>query len=196
LIILASKSPRRRYLLKQAGISFSVVPSTINEKTIPESPPETYVRTLSEAKADDISNIYPDKWIIGADTIVLKEGTVLGKPGSRDEARYMLKQLSGEIHHVLTGYAICCKAIHRKFSETIKTEVLFKHLTDDEIEWYIQTKEPFGKAGAYAIQGQGMFLVKRINGSYTNVVGLPVCEVIEFLIKTGVLDLSVEKPNT
>ncbi|UCD31515.1 MAG: septum formation protein Maf, partial [Desulfobacterales bacterium] len=144
LIILASKSPRRRYLLKQAGISFSVVPSTINEKTIPESPPETYVRTLSEAKADDISNIYPDKWIIGADTIVLKEGTILGKPGSRDDARHMLKQLSGEIHQVLSGYAICCKAIHRKFSETIKTEVLFKHLTDDEIEWYIQTKEPFG----------------------------------------------------
>ena len=192
LIILASKSPRRRYLLKQAGLSFSVIPSTINEKSISKSPPETYVRTLSEAKADDISNIYPDKWVIGADTIVLKDGIILGKPVSRDDARSMLKQLSGQTHHVLTGYAICCKTNNRKFSETIKTEVLFKNLTDDEIEWYIHTKEPFDKAGAYAIQGLGTFLVKSINGSYTNVVGLPVCEVIEFLIKEGVLSLSVE----
>jgi septum formation protein len=196
LIILASKSPRRRYLLKKAGLSFSVIPSTIDEESISKSPPETYVRTLSEAKADDISNIYPDKWIIGADTIVLKDGTILGKPGSRDDARSMLKQLSGRTHHVFTGYTICCKANNRKFSETIKTEVLFKNLTDDEIEWYIHTKEPFDKAGAYAIQGLGTFLVKSINGSYTNVVGLPVCEVIEFLIKEGVLGLSVGKTSS
>ena len=193
LIILASKSPRRRYLLKQAGLSFSVVPSNIDEKSIPESPPETYVRMLSEAKADNVSSLYPDKWIIGADTIVLKDDTILGKPGSKAEARSMLKQLSGQTHHVLTGYAICCKTKNRRFSATMKTEVLFKHLTDDEIEWYIHTKEPFDKAGAYAIQGLGTFLVKSINGSYTNVVGLPVCEVIEFLIKENVLGLSIEK---
>jgi len=191
LIILASKSPRRRYLLQQAGLSFSVVPSGIDEKSVPKAPPEIYVKLLSEAKADDISNTYPDKWIIGADTIVLKDDKILGKPVSRDDARSMLKQLSGQIHHVLTGYAICCRTKDRKFSETIKTEVQFKNLTDEEIEWYIHTKEPFDKAGAYAIQGLGTFLVKRINGSYTNVVGLPVCEVIEFFIKEGLLGLSV-----
>jgi len=103
----------------------------------------------------------------------------------------MLRQLSGQTHQVLTGYAICCKAKNRKFSETVKTQVLFKSLTDKEIEWYIHTKEPFDKAGAYAIQGLGTFLVKSINGSYTNVVGLPVCEVIEFFIKEGVLGLNV-----
>lgn len=187
LLILASKSPRRRYLLEQAGLNFSVIPSSIDETRIPLLSPETYVRIIAEAKADDISKKYPEKWVIGADTIVLKNEDILGKPGSRDEARTMLKQLSGQIHQVLTGYAICCKAKNRMFSETIKTDVLFKNLTHEEIEWYIHTKEPFDKAGSYAIQGLGTFLVKSINGSYTNVVGLPVCEVIEFLIREGVI---------
>jgi len=189
VLILASKSPRRRYLLEKAGLSFSVIPSDIDETTVPLSPPEVYVRVLSEAKAESIAKRYPEKWVIGADTIVLKDGIVLGKPGSIDEARSMLKQLSGQTHKVFTGYSIVCKAKNRKFSETIQTEVFFKNLTHEEIEWYIHTKEPFDKAGAYAIQGLGTFLVKRINGSYTNVVGLPVCEVIEFLIKEGVVGL-------
>ena len=191
VLILASKSPRRRYLLEKAGLSFSVIPSDIDETTVPLLPPEVYVRVLSEAKAEFIAKKYPEKWVIGADTIVLKDGVVLGKPGSIDEARSMLKQLSGQTHQVFTGYSVLCKAKNRKFSETVQTEVLFKNLTDEEIEWYIRTKEPFDKAGAYAIQGLGTFLVKRINGSYTNVVGLPVCEVIEFLIKEGVVGLTV-----
>jgi septum formation protein len=191
IIILASKSPRRRYLLQQAGLSFRVIPSSIDETSVAISSPETYVRLLSEAKANDVAVQYPDKWVIGADTIVLQEGTILGKPRSLIEARAMIKRLSGQTHRVLTGYTICCKAKSRSFSETIKTDVLFKNLTDEEIEWYIQTKEPFDKAGAYAIQGLGTFLVKSINGSYTNVVGLPVCEVIEFLLKEGVIGLNI-----
>jgi len=191
MIILASKSPRRRYLLQQAGLSFRVIPSSIDETSVTISSPETYVRLLSEAKANDVAVKYPDKWVIGADTIVLQEGTMLGKPRSQTEARAMIKRLSGQTHQVLTGYSICCKAKSRCFSETIKTDVLFKNLTDEEIEWYIQTKEPFDKAGAYAIQGLGTFLVKSINGSYTNVVGLPVCEVIEFLLKEGVIGLTL-----
>jgi septum formation protein len=190
LLILASTSPRRRYLLEQAGLKFSVIPSNIDETKIPLSSPETYVKILSEAKADSVSRKYPDKWVIGADTIVLKNGTILGKPESMDDARIMLKQLSGQTHQVLTGYAIVCKAKNRKFSETIKTDVLFKHLSDEEIEWYIHTKEPFDKAGSYAIQGLGTFLVRSIRGSYTNVVGLPVCEVVEFLIKEGIIHIS------
>ena len=192
LLILASRSPRRRYLLEQAGLSFSVIPSSIDETSVPISSPEIYVRVLSEAKAHNVSERYPEKWVIGADTIVLKDRTILGKPGSRAEARTMLKQLSGQTHEVFTGYSICCEEKRRKFSDTVKTKVLFKDLSDQEIEWYIHTGEPFDKAGAYAIQGLGTFLVKRINGSYTNVVGLPVCEVIEFLIKEGVLGRSPE----
>jgi septum formation protein len=192
LLILASKSPRRRYLLEQAGLKFSVMPSDIDETKIPLSSPEAYVRILSEAKAGSVSQKYPDKWVIGADTIVLNNGKILGKPKSKDDARTMLEQLSGQIHQVLTGYAIVCKAKSRKFSETVKTDVLFKHLTDEEIRWYIQTKEPFGKAGSYAIQGIGSFLVKSICGSYTNVVGLPVCEVIEFLIKEKIIHIKAQ----
>lgn len=192
VFILASRSPRRRYLLEQAGLSFSVIPSSIDETSVPISSPEIYVKVLSEAKAHNVSEKYPEKWVIGADTIVVKDRTILGKPDSIVEARTMLKQLSGQTHEVFTGYSICCKKKRRKFSETVKTEVLFKDLSDQEIEWYIHTAEPFDKAGAYAIQGLGTFLVKRINGSYTNVVGLPVCEVIEFLIKEGVLGRSPE----
>ena len=189
LLILASKSPRRRYLLKQAGLSFSIIPSNLNEKSLPMSSPETYVRELAEAKARDIAEKHPESWVIGADTIVLIDGTILGKPRSREEARKMLEQLSGNTHQVLTGYAICCYEKDRYFSDTVKTDVRFKHLTNDEIQWYIHTKEPFDKAGAYAIQGLGTFLVRSINGSYSNVVGLPVCEVVEFLIKEGILKL-------
>lgn len=170
---------------------FRVMPSSIDEASIKITSPETYVKTLSEAKAEEVARQHPDKWVIGADTIVLKGGVILGKPGSLDEARAMLKRLSGQTHKVLTGYAICCKARQRFFSETITTDVLFKNLSDDEIEWYIHTDEPFDKAGAYAIQGLGTFLVKSINGSYTNVVGLPVCEVLEFLIREGVLGRSL-----
>ncbi len=192
-LILASKSPRRRYLLEQAGVSFSVIPSSFDENTVPLTSPETYVKILAEAKANDIAIQYPGKWVIGADTIVLIDGDILGKPGSQAEARTMLKRLSGQIHKVFTGYSICCKTKQKHFSETVITEVLFKNLTDQEIEWYIRTEEPFDKAGAYAIQGLGTFLVKSINGSYTNVVGLPVCEVIEFLIQEKALKLRSEK---
>jgi septum formation protein len=191
-IILASTSPRRRYLLKQAGLDFSVVPSRFNENSVRISSPESYVRQLAEHKAKDVSQKYPDSWVIGADTIVLIQDTILGKPGSSAEARRMLKKLSGNTHQVLTGYCICCKTKGRIYSQTVKTDVQFKSLTEEEIEWYIQTGEPFDKAGAYAIQGLGTFLVKSINGSYTNVVGLPVCEIIEFLLKEGVMQFSGE----
>jgi septum formation protein len=186
-LILASKSSRRRYLLKQAGLSFIVVPSDVDENSISPSSPAIYVKSLAEAKARDISLKYPDSWVIGADTIVLIGDTILGKPASKAEARAMLKRLSNKTHQVLTGYAICCSARERLFSETVKTDVCFKNLTDIEIEWYIHTKEPFDKAGAYAIQGLGTFIVKSIQGSYTNVVGLPVCEVIAFLIQEGII---------
>lgn len=192
LIILASKSPRRRYLLEQAGLSFRVIPSDIDESSVAVSSPEVYARVLSEAKANDVAQKHPDKWVIGADTIVLQAGAILGKPTSLAEARTMLRRLSGQTHQVLTGYAICCQARQRLFSETIKTDVLFKDLTDAEIEWYIHTREPFDKAGAYAIQGLGTFLVKSITGSYTNVVGLPVCEVLEFLIQEGIIGLNID----
>jgi septum formation protein len=188
-LILASKSPRRNYLLKQAGLSFLVIPSSIDESEFSHLPPEDYVKTLAESKATDISKKYPESWVIGADTIVLSDGHVLEKPKDKDDARAMLHQLSGTAHDVFTGYCICCEKESECITGVVKTTVYFKPLSDEEIEWYIHTDEPFDKAGAYAIQGLGTFLVQRINGSYTNVVGLPVCEIIEILIKKKVIGL-------
>jgi len=190
-LILASSSPRRSYLLDQAGLTFTVIPSSFDENSVSLSTPETYVKALAEAKAADVSKAYPENWVIGADTIVVIDGKILGKPDSKEQARTMLKSLSGKTHQVHTGYCICCRAKERTFSNTVKTDVLFKNLADNEIEWYINTSEPFDKAGAYAIQGLGTFIVKSIKGSYTNVVGLPVCEVIEFLIQEGITGLKV-----
>jgi septum formation protein len=186
-LIIASNSPRRRDLLEQAGLAFEVIPGTVDESAFPVDPPEEHVRLLAEAKADEIAEQYPESWVIGADTIVLMDGSVLGKPATPGEARQMLKSLSGKTHRVLTGYCICCNAARRRISETVVTKVAFKRLSETEIDWYLSTDEPFDKAGAYAIQGLGTFLVKRIEGSYTNVVGLPVCEVIEHLIREGVV---------
>ena len=192
-IILASESPRRRYLLEQAGLKFSVIPSSFDENSVTMMEPESYVRKLAECKANVVAEAYPDHWVIGADTIVLMGKDILGKPGSDDEARNMLRRLSAKTHRVLTGYCVCCKNRDRFYSETVSTDVSFKDLSAEEIEWYIQSGEPFDKAGSYAIQGLGTFLVKRINGSYTNVVGLPVCEIVEFLINEGVLVRDIEK---
>jgi septum formation protein len=191
-LILASKSPRRKHLLEQAGLKFSVIPSDFAEDSVTLSDPVSYVRELAEFKALDISQKHPDSWVIGADTIVLSDNHVLGKPGSKDEARQMLKRLSGNKHQVLTGYCICCMGKEQLFSETVHTEVRFKMLRPEEIDWYIETGEPLDKAGAYAIQGIGSFLVSSIDGSYTNVVGLPVCEVMEYLINQGVIELSTK----
>jgi septum formation protein len=191
-IILASKSPRRRYLLKQVGLEFSVIPSSFDENSVTMTTPEPYARILAENKARVVSEIYPDQWVIGADTIVLIDNEVLGKPGSTGEARGMLLRLSGKAHQVLTGYCVCCKSRNRFVSGTVTTDVHFKDLSAAEIEWYIQTGEPFDKAGSYAIQGLGTLIVKRINGSYTNVVGLPVCEIVEILINEGVVALNTK----
>ena len=184
-IILASASPRRRFLLEQAGLKITVVPPATPEA------PETFVRQMAAGKADEVAYRYPGHWVIGADTIVLIDNTILGKPQSRDQARTMLTRLSGRTHRVLTGFCVCCRAQNRHYCETVRTDVRFKKLSQMEIDWYIASGEPLDKAGAYGIQALGAFLVKSINGSYTNVVGLPVCEVLEFLISENALVLAV-----
>jgi septum formation protein len=189
-IILASKSPRRRRLLEKTGLKFKIIPSRVDESSVPLSDPDLYVKSLAEAKAKDISGRYPDHWVVGADTIVYVDHTILGKPASGDEARVMLKRLRAKTHQVHTGYCICHKAQRRYISDCVTTDVSFRDLSAREIDWYIDSGEAFGKAGAYAIQGIGSFLVKRIEGSYTSVVGLPVCEVLEHLIKEGAVVLN------
>ena len=191
-LILASNSPRRRDLLAQLGLTFSVIPSDVDEHRVRVSEPVDVVRTLAESKATDISDKHPESWVIGADTIVCIEGRILGKPDSKAEARDMLRRLSGKTHQVYTGYCICCQRTDRHFSDVVQTDVRFKNISDAEIEWYIRTGKPFDKAGGYGIQGIGSVLVKSINGSYTNVVGLPLCEVVDFLIKEGIVELNLK----
>ena len=189
-LILASRSPRRKYLLEQAGLQFTVVPSPFDESRVPADEPSRYVRQLAQAKAMDVAARNPEAWVIGADTIVADGRHLFGKPASPQEARGMLARLSGKTHQVYTGYCICRHCDQVRFVDAVSTDVTFKELSSREIEWYIRTGEPFDKAGAYAIQGMGTFLVRRINGSYSNVVGLPVCEVIEILIREGIMGLA------
>jgi septum formation protein len=186
-LILASQSPRRKDLLEQAGLAFEVIPGNFDEDSVPLDAPESYARLLALEKANQIGNQYPDSWVIGADTVVWINGAILGKPHSKQDACSMLNQLSGQTHQVVTGYALIRNAEQKLFTDAVRTDVSFKTLSTEEIEWYIHTSEPFDKAGGYAIQGLGTFLVKGIKGSYTNVVGLPVCEVIELLYREGVI---------
>jgi septum formation protein len=188
-LILASKSPRRYYLLKKAGLAVEVHPSGIDESSFSETEPADTVLALARAKTLDVAARYPTRWVLGADTVVNVDDRILGKPATSGDARAMLTRLSGKTHQVFTGFCICRQDQNRFFSDTVVTDVTFKTLSEAEIDWYIRSGEPFDKAGAYAIQGIGTFLVRSINGSYTNVVGLPVCEVIEILIREGVMAL-------
>ncbi|MDY6825522.1 MAG: nucleoside triphosphate pyrophosphatase [Thermodesulfobacteriota bacterium] len=186
-LVLASRSPRREFLLKQAGLEFSVCESDVDEAGYEWTEPEDYTKTLAMAKAEDVAARYPDQWIIGADTIVVLDDNVLEKPVSKEHARQMITALSGCVHSVYTGYAVVFSQAGHFFSDWAKTDVRFKTLSPAEIAWYTETSEPYDKAGGYAIQGLGAMFISHVNGSYTNVVGLPVCEVVDHLIRHGVI---------
>ena len=188
-IILASKSPRRRDLLEQLGLNIKIVPSNIDETLVSIQNPEKYVKKLSLLKANNTALFYPDQWVIGADTIVVVKGQILGKPVSKTDAIAMLNKLNNCEHNVFTGFSIVNLKKKIIITQSTETKVFFKSLSPEEIKWYVSTGEPFDKAGSYAIQGIGAFLVKRISGSYSNVVGLPVCEVIEILMNLNVIKI-------
>ena len=194
-IILASKSPRRKALLAQTGLTFEVVESDFDESASPETDAKTHVRRLARGKAEAVARRYPDHWVIGADTEVVLDGAIFGKPQDARHAACMLETLSGRVHRVLSAYAVVARNRQHCFVDLCSTEVTFERLTQVEIEWYIGTGEPFGKAGAYAIQALGACLVRRINGSYPNVVGLPVNRVVAHLIKIGAARLSTNGHN-
>lgn len=186
-LILASKSPRRKELLEQAGLNFSIIPSGFDENTVSIKEPAGYAMHLAQNKALDIARQYPARVVIGADTIVVIDDAVLNKPRDKNQAREMLLRLSGKTHQVITGFSIVCAAENREYTSFCQTEVLFKTMSQAEIEWYIDTGEPYDKAGGYAIQGLGSFMIEKVNGSYTNVVGLPVCEVLDYLYKAKII---------
>lgn len=185
-IILASASPRRKALLAQIGLEFTVDTDAQEDSLSEGLEPHQLAREISLKKAQSVAGKYPDAIIIAADTFGVIDGRILGKPESESEARVMLKRISGRRHDVITGFTILETKTARTFSDSVETRVFIKRLTPAQIESYVKSGEPQDKAGAYAIQGLGAVIVERIEGDYSNVVGLPLSALAEALKGFGV----------
>jgi len=173
-LVLASTSPRRKEILESLGVEFKVIGSNIEEKVDENLSPPEIAKQLAYLKAKDVSNkINGDYVVVGADTIV-EYNKVLGKPRNIEEACSMLRLLSGQVHRVITGFAVIDCITQKEFIDYECTNVYFNHLTDNQIQKYISTGEPMDKAGAYGIQGKASLFVSKIEGDYFNVVGLPI----------------------
>ena len=173
--------------MRQIGIPFRARPSHVKEAPITAKSPIS-PGSLALKKAEALRPLPHNLWILGADTVVVLGETFLGKPKDPEDARSMLSQLSGEEHKVITGFCLLAPNGETAHTEEITTLVRVKKLTEQEIKGYISTGEPFGKAGGYGIQGLGAFMVESISGSYSNVVGLPLCALVKALCRTGALN--------
>lgn len=189
-LILASASPRRQELLRSAGLKFKIIPAHVNEDHLEGETPSKHVRRLSRDKAMAIARQYQHSWVLGADTIVVIDGMILGKPRNKTQAKNMLMKLSGREHTVFTGFSIINSGKSVCRTNVVQSAVRFKTIRRDEMNWYINCAEPYDKAGGYAVQGKGACFIKSIRGSYTNVIGLPLCEVLEELKKQKAITLS------
>jgi septum formation protein len=193
-LILASASPRRQELLTRAGYEFQVVPSHVEE---PSSSVSSAVHTaieLARAKARAVAAAYPNHVVLAADTLVLLKGRILGKPADAADARRLLRRLRGTRHAVITGVALRWGDVERTGAE--ETAVVMKRVTDEAIDAYVATGEPMGKAGAYAVQEEGDRFIERMEGSYTNVVGLPLELVARMLREMGIAPVGEVRPQT
>lgn len=187
-IILASASPRRTELMTLAGIQFTVCPADICETPLPGESAADHVMRLSREKADAVANANYGRFFIGADTVVVLDSNIIGKPVDEADAERILKAISGRNHEVITGFTVFDKISDIHISRTVTTEVTFKMLTESEIREYIATGCPMDKAGAYAMQGGAVHFVRSINGSFTNVIGLPMTELYEVLQTMQAID--------
>jgi septum formation protein len=195
-LILASASPRRRELLERLGLPFEVRPSGIEEPLAAGVPASTLATTLARAKAADIADRLraagEAALVLGADTLVVLDGQPLGKPTSQGDARAMLRALRGRSHEVVTAVVVRdAEPAGRQLTEAVVSQVLMRDYTDDEIAAYVATGEPDDKAGAYAVQGRGRRLVSRVDGCYTNVVGLPLRTTARLLRAFGLTPASI-----
>jgi len=184
-LILASKSPRRRELMEKLQIPFACEPSDVEENIPADLPVEKTAEYLSEIKAEDVYLRHKGegKAVIGSDTVVVLDNVIYGKPADREDAFRMLRNLSGKTHQVLTGVTL--RSDSKKESFTVSTDVEFYELSDEQIMRYLDTGEPFDKAGAYGIQGYGALLVKRISGDYYSVMGFPIAEIARRIGQNG-----------
>ncbi len=181
MFTLASKSPRRVELLKEFFPDIKVIPSEIDESAISSKKPANLVMRLSQAKGRDVIKRYGEKNVIAADTVVVLENEILGKPKNKDNAKSMLGKLSGKTHTVITGVSVFVNNLCFSFYE--ETEVEFYPLSEKEINWYVNTGEPLDKAGGYGIQGLGKIFIKSIKGDYFNVMGFPISKFFYYLKK-------------
>jgi septum formation protein len=189
-LILASASPRRAELLKFMALDFEIIPSHVDESANKSESPQDHVLRLSRIKAQTVADRYPETCVLGADTIVVIDEEILGKPANRYDAEQILQKLRGRVHEVYTGFTLINKGTGALISQTVRSLVTVRNISNDEIAWYVSTPEPYDKAGAYAVQGLGAFFIKEIHGSYTNVMGLPLCEVVDVLKKEKILTFS------
>ncbi len=180
-IILASASPRRKELLEQIGLKFEVEPSNYREDLATGLAPHELARKISLGKAQAVAGKHRNAVVIAADTFIVFRGRVLGKPHTQVEAKEMLQTLNGKSHCVITGFTIVDTDKNKALSGSVETKVWLRRLTPKEIDAYVRSKEPLGKAGGYAIQGLGSVIVERIQGDYFNVVGLPLSALVESL---------------
>lgn len=197
-LYLASSSPRRKRLLKQIGLKFNTLKVLVDEGIEKQEKIEDYVRRVAKIKVLEAGNLVRGGIIIGADTVVVLNNQILGKPKNKDDAYLMLKKLSGKEHYVITGIAMLKKesteAYHtspvKKLSSVVRTKVRMRRLSEEEIRNYVESGEPLDCAGAYAIQGKGAILIEKIEGCYYNVVGLPLTRLWQMLrkIKEGIDD--------
>jgi septum formation protein len=186
-VVLATESQRRIDMLRTLGISFVIVPPHIDEARKKKESPKQYVLRMAVEKASKVGGLFPDKWVIGVDTVVCLQGRIFGKPEDEEDAVHMLQALRGRWHRVLSGFCILNMERGIQYKDIVQTEVFIKDLTDSEIIRYVKTQEPFGKAGSYALQGRGSYMVKKIRGSYANVIGLPICEIAEAFLSLGIV---------
>jgi septum formation protein len=182
-IVLASGSPRRREILTTLGVEFDVSPADIDESVQPGEAPLDYVRRLAATKASAVAASQPDRVVIAADTTVVIDGEILGKPVGIDEARAMARRLSGRTHQVHTGIAVALDGTVLVDVDT--THVTFMALSDELIEWYVSQSEPYDKAGGYALQGAASAFVERVDGNVANVIGLPVPRLLRLAAAAG-----------
>lgn len=186
-LVLGSGSPRRRELLADLGLQFEICPSRAEEPApLPGEEPDAYARRMATLKTLEVASRRPDAAVLGADTIVVLGKRIMGKPSDAQDALAMLSALAGTTHQVITG---CCMALPGEAPNvfTVSTDVDMRNSSETELRAYIATGEPFDKAGAYAIQGIGTFLVTAIRGSYTNVVGLPVARIVDEAKRKGII---------
>ena len=186
-LILASGSPRRREFLEQLGLKFSIQPAHIDETPLPEEAPEDFARRMAVDKARTLSGSYPTSCIIAADTVVALGDTLFGKPADSAEALFFLQQLQGKTHRVITGIAVLHEEKAIQESEIEITEVTFDRFALPVLQAYVNSGDPLDKAGAYGIQGLGTFLVCSITGSYSNVVGLPLNQLLSLLLRHQII---------